>query len=64
MLHTMQITNTASPGLTMSATSDEVNENVSYSSRTENFLYSIKFRAMIFFQILAYGSYSVLSTSL
>jgi probable UDP-sugar transporter A4 len=67
MFPMMQISNSASLALTMSTTSDDV----TYSSKTdnsllnsrpnpENILYSIKFRAMIFFQILAYGSYSVL----
>ncbi len=65
----MQITtNSASLGLTMSITSDDHDDDdVTFLSKTdnskqttENLLYSIKFRAMIFFQILAYGSYSVL----
>ena len=67
MLASMQISNSASLGLTMSPPSDE---DISYSTKiddtltlrqnAENVLNSIQFRAMIFFQILAYGSYSVL----
>ncbi|CAF1518781.1 unnamed protein product [Rotaria sp. Silwood1] len=40
-----------------SSTSDN---SISFKQKTEDILHSIGFRAMIFFQILAYGSYSVL----
>lgn len=68
----MQNSNSASLGLTMSASSSDVdNDDTAYLSMTDNsslnskqkteeILYSIKFRAMICFQIIAYGSYSVL----
>jgi probable UDP-sugar transporter A4 len=70
MLPSMQINNSASRGLVMSASSDDVDDDMLYlpmtnnslnlKEKSENILYSIKFRAMILFQILAYGSYSVL----
>jgi probable UDP-sugar transporter A4 len=66
----MQISNSDSLGLAMHVSSNDVDDEILYPSmmenpfnfkaRTEELLNSIKFRAMIFFQILAYGSYSVL----
>ncbi len=66
----MQISNSPSLGLAMSSTSLAVDDDKSYlltmdnssnlKQKTEDILHSIKFRAMILFQILACGSYSVL----
>jgi len=66
----MQISNSASLGLTMSSTSLEIEDDKPYllkpdnssnlKQKNEDILYSIKFRAMILFQVFASGSYSVL----
>jgi hypothetical protein len=57
----MQTSNSASFGLTMSASSGDVDNNtLNLKQKTEDILHSIKFRAIILFQIIACGSYSVL----
>lgn len=68
----MENSNSASLGLAMSPASIDVDDDASssllstetsslnFKQKAEEILHSIKFRAMICFQILAYGSYSVL----
>jgi probable UDP-sugar transporter A4 len=67
----MQISSSASFGVAMSKSSGDVDHDdasflpktdnsVNFKQKAEDILQSITFRAMIFFQVLAYGSYSVL----
>ncbi|CAF4607174.1 unnamed protein product, partial [Rotaria sp. Silwood2] len=66
----MQIGGSDAPGLSMSESPDNIDyeksfssisdDSISFKQKAEDILHSIGFRAMIFFQILAYGSYSVL----
>ncbi|CAF3664842.1 unnamed protein product [Rotaria sordida] len=66
----MQIDGSVNLGLSMSESSDNIDheksspsmtdDSISFKQNSEDILRSIGFRAMICFQILAYGSYSVL----
>ncbi|CAF3405759.1 unnamed protein product, partial [Rotaria sp. Silwood2] len=62
----MQIGGSDAPGLSMSESPDNIDyeksfssisdDSISFKQKAEDILHSIGFRAMIFFQILAYGS--------
>ena len=66
----MQIGNSASLSLSASESLDNIDDESSQLSliknsintkqKSQDMLHSIRFRAMIFFQVIAYGSYSVL----
>jgi drug/metabolite transporter (DMT)-like permease len=66
----MQLGNTANLGLAMSDSSSDVDDktsilsprdnSINFKHKSEDLLHTLTFRAMIIFQILAYGSYSVL----